>query len=94
MRKITKQITNNFLNEKSCHIGNSSVSCHDGMTWLYLHGNCIAKKKGTELWVTAAGWQTTTTKERLNGLPGVNIYQKNFQWYLNGQKWDGEWTQI
>jgi hypothetical protein len=32
---------------------------------------------------------TTTTKERLNGLNGVNIHQKDFQWYLNGEAWNG-----
>ena len=43
-----------------------------------------------ELWITSAGWQTNTTKERLNGFNGVNIYQKDFQWYLNGEAWNGE----
>ena len=32
---------------------------------------------------------SVTTKERLNGLPNVSIYQRNFQWFLNGKAWDG-----
>lgn len=47
-------------------------------------------KISKNLWITAAGWRTNTTKERLNGLNGVNIYQKDFQWYLNGEAWNGE----
>ena len=43
-----------------------------------------------QLWITSAGWQTNTTKERLNGFNGVNIFQKDFQWYVDGKAWDGE----
>jgi len=32
---------------------------------------------------------SVTTKERLNGLPNVSIYQFNFKWFLNGEEWDG-----
>jgi len=41
------------------------------------------------LFISDGGWQTVTTKERLNGFPNVHIYQKNFQWFLNGEEWDG-----
>ena len=44
--------------------------------------------------ISNAGWQSNTTKERLNGLPNVGIYQKNWQWYLNGNEWNGEWTRV
>ena len=40
------------------------------------------------------GWSSNTTKERLNGLTGVNIWQKDFVWYLNGEEWNGEWIRI
>jgi len=42
-----------------------------------------------DLWINDAGWQTVTTKERLNGFPTVNIQQKDFEWFLNGERWDG-----
>ena len=32
---------------------------------------------------------SVTTKERLNGLQNVSIYQRKFQWFLNGKAWDG-----
>jgi hypothetical protein len=47
-----------------------------------------------DLWINDAGWQTVTTKERLNGFPSVNIVQKNFQWFLNGEAWDGSSIQV
>ena len=74
MRKITKEIVAAFMNHETRRIGNSRT---DGMT-LYLHDNAIAKWDAEgRLWVTNAGWESTTTKERLNGIPGVSIYQKN-----------------
>ena len=32
---------------------------------------------------------SVTTKERLNGLPNVSIYQFIFKWFLNGEEWEG-----
>tara|TARA_R100001594_G_scaffold150302_1_gene210936 strand:- start:560 stop:928 length:369 start_codon:yes stop_codon:yes gene_type:complete len=71
---------------------------------MYLHGNEIARvvvafefgKWNTKLYIRTAGWTTSTTKERLNGLPGVSIYQKDFQWYLNGRPWEDhhKWTAL
>ena len=44
--------------------------------------------------ISNAGWESNTTKERLNGLPGVSIRQKNWSWFLNGEEWDGNWKRI
>lgn len=91
MRKITKEIVSAFMNHETKKIGNSRT---DGMT-LYLHDNAIAKWDAEgRLWVTNAGWWSTTTKERLNGLPGVMLCQKKFTWYLNEEPWNGDWTII
>lgn len=90
MRKITQQITAHFLTCNPANIGNSHT---DGKA-LYLHGNKIAEYRDGQLHITAAGWKTNTTKERLNALPGVSINQKAGQWYLNGEPWDGTWTAI
>jgi hypothetical protein len=35
-----------------------------------------------------------TTKERLNGLTGVEIRQAKKKWFLNGQEWDGSWIKV
>jgi hypothetical protein len=44
--------------------------------------------------ISNAGWASNTTKERLNGLPNVRIHQKNWNWFLNGVEWNGEWTRV
>lgn len=91
MRKITKEIVAAFMKRETKKIGNSRT---DGTT-LFLHDNAIAKWDAEgRLWVTNAGWWSTTTKERLNGLPGVELYQKDFTWYLNGWRWNGQWVRI
>jgi hypothetical protein len=96
MRKITEQSVNAFLNRTEFKKGNMKVeNLDDGWTYLLLHNNCIAilNAKGN-LSITDTGWQTNTTKERLNGLPGVSIVQKNWKWFLNGKEWNGCLTQI
>ena len=61
---------------------------------LYLHGNEIARHVDGGFTITNAGWFSSTTKERLNGLPDVNISQKAGTWFLNGKEWDGTPTFI
>ena len=40
--------------------------------------------------MTICGWNTATTKERLNALPDVSIQQVRGEWFLNGREWDGK----
>ena len=62
---------------------------------LYLHENLIAKIENGRLYITLHGWNTITTRERLNALNGVNLTQRNFEPYLNGEKIDScEWYEI
>lgn len=97
MRQITKEASNSFIYGKNFNKANTKVEVMDnGDTRLYLHGHNIALfqlDKGT-LHVTNCGYFTNTTKERLNGLLGVNICQKKGKWYLNGKEWNGEWTTV
>lgn len=95
MRQITSDSINAFLNRKTFTRQNMKVREMNGKFYLKLHNNIIAvlNPEGT-LQITNAGWQSNTTKERLNGLPNVSIYQKNWVWYLNGKEWDGQLTTI
>jgi hypothetical protein len=61
---------------------------------MYLFGNLIAVNNNGVISVSNAGWESITTKERLNGIPGVNIKQSKGLWYLNGVEWNGKLTKI
>lgn len=92
MRKIIEQAVAAFDDAEPFKSGNTQVEVLPNVTILKLHGNEIAYQYNDPkrtLSITNAGWATKTTKERLNGLDGVHIYQKKGVWYLNGAEWDG-----
>ena len=90
MRQITQQIVNAFQNSRSLRIGNSRTNGES----LWLFDNKIAEIRRDGLWISNAGWKSTTTKERLNGLSGVRIQQVNGNWFLNGREWGGQWVNV
>ena len=95
MRQITADSTRAFNNNQRFKRSNTEVTVRvnyfgEVRTELLLHGNLIAVKEPRGLFINTCGYMTTTTKERLNGLHGVHIKQKNWVWYLNGNEWDGE----
>ena len=90
MRKITREIVDAFQNSRSLTIDNSRTNGES----LWLFGNKIAEIRRDGLWITNAGWNSATTKERLNGLSGVRIFWTGGSLYLNGYEWDGRWTHV
>lgn len=107
MRSVTEKAIEKFTSFNSFRSGNTTVEHKamlrngkfpqgDHFIVLSLHGNEIAAidSKDHSLYITDAGWATNTTKERLNGIPGVSIQQIKGSWYLNGKQWNGEWTKI
>ena len=97
MRQITKESIDAFMNAQSFKKANMEVEVRPQVTILRLHGNAIAYRYNDPektLSITDAGWKSNTTKERLNGLPGVSIHKTNGEWYLNGEKWDGKLVDI
>ena len=91
MRKITQQIIGAFANRKDCKLSKRD-SVRNGS--LCLWGHQIAKFEDGQLMITNAGYFTNTTKDRLKGLNGVSISQKNFEWFLNGKPWNGDWITV
>lgn len=94
MRKITSETVDCFLNYRKLSKGNMTVTVHNYPDFtevaMRLHGNLIAVKNTRgEYYISTAGWKSRTTKERLNGLPSVFIYQKRGKWFLNGKEWNG-----
>ena len=69
--------------------GNTTVVQHRNEMEVFLHGNHIATlcKISMDLRLFDGGWQSVTTKSRLNALldefgGGDRVIQKDFTWYL------------
>ena len=69
--------------------GNTTVVQHRNEMEVFLHGNHIATlcKISMDLRLFDGGWQSNTTKSRLNALldefgGGDRVIQKDFVWYL------------
>lgn len=95
MRKIETQMNQAVANNKSWQSGNTSVSFNEetGESIVRLHGNKIAVIGEDFLQIFDGGWQSVTTKSRLNALidrfcNGVTdgVFQKNYQWFIMDNK--------
>ena len=65
MRKVTRETVEAFVAGHKRTVGNTTT---DG-TVLLLHGNRIAERMPDgSIYATLAGWESPTTRERLNGL--------------------------
>lgn len=95
MRKITREACTAFRVGYAYRNGNTKVienkqgGVSAGDMAMFLHDNRIAYTVGGTLFITLCGWNTNTTRERLNGIDGVHVTTKNGQAYLNGYKWNG-----
>ncbi len=90
MKNITKKIVGAFNSGLAARSGNTKSTGNE----LFLFDNLIARRVNGKIEVRNAGWFSNTTKERLNGVSGVSVCQKNFDWFLNGKKWDGSWIGV
>ena len=88
MRKIETQMIAAINGNKNWSSGNTQVVTNDGVSLVYLHGNKIAMVDDNSLTIFDGGWQTVTTKSRLNALceeyciTGECVFQKDFLWYV------------
>ena len=92
MRKIEREM-NNAVKNKIPWSKNNTLTTFDNTIencFVYLHGNHIATynydKK--ELSLYDGGYQSNTTKSRLNALcyelaTGFGVFQKNWDWYVS-----------
>ena len=89
MRKIEQRMNAAILAKADWKQDNTEVIFHDGVSFVYLHGNCIAQVRENSISLFDGGWQSNTTKSRLNailrvhGIKGESVFQKNFKWFLN-----------
>ena len=94
MRQITKDAIHAFMEGEYFSRSNTEVFCTPTSVSLYLNKNPIARRFRDGSIIISAGWFSNTTKERLNGIPGVSIVQRNYRWFLNDVEWDGDWTKL
>jgi hypothetical protein len=85
MRVTSFKVSTAFLAGKKLKVGNTSTNGNE----YFLHGNRIAWKENGLLYVSLAGWNSATTRERLTALPGVCVRTKDGQPFLNGKEWNG-----
>jgi hypothetical protein len=65
MRVETTKIIRAFMEQKPAKAKRTETCGHS----IYLHGNRIAwRGKEGDIYMTLAGWDTVTTRDRLNGL--------------------------
>ena len=99
MRKIEQQMCEAIQSNKNWASGNTSVITEDTTSKVYLHGNHIATVGDDFMTIFDGGYQSVTTKSRLNALcdefciAGEGVFQKDFAWYvrlfvgaINGKK--------
>ena len=90
MRKIESQMCAAVQSNKNWQSGNTTVHFdpETGVSIVRLHGNKIAQVSDTDMTLFDGGWQTVTTKSRLNALLdefsyGMRVFQKNFEWFVS-----------
>ena len=105
MRKIESQMIAAIKSETDWKSGNTKVVnfFNDGdkcvVSSVFLHGNKIAEITDHDMMIFDGGYQSVTTKSRLNALcdefciAGEGVFQKDFAWYvrkfvgaINGEK--------
>jgi len=91
MRKIETQMNSAIANRENFSKANTQVTIEDRVANVYLHGNLIARVGDTFVQILDGGWQSVTTKSRLNALlsevlPSGGVFQKDFTWYYNSSK--------
>ena len=90
MRKIETQMCAAVQSNSDWQSANTSVHFdpETGVSVVRLHGNKIAEVSDNDMTIFDGGYQSNTTKSRLNALcdefcvAGEGVFQKNFQWYV------------
>ena len=90
MRNIEIQMNNAISDSKNWKLANTEVTFdrESGHSRVYLHGNHIATIGENFVTITDGGYQSNTTKSRLNAIirehcmDGESVYQKRGEWFV------------
>jgi len=98
MRKIERLMNIAIKNSTDWRMSNTEVihtcdNVNPPVSHVYLHGNKIAEVGDDFVRVFDGGWQSNTTKSRLNAIINEfcnaftdGIFQQNFAWYIRDNK--------
>ena len=92
MRKIEQQMNRAIANRTDWSSSNTRVEFNDSTNCssVFLHGHNIATfaPNVKAVKISSCGWQTVTTKSRLNAILsevkyGCSVFQKNWNWFVS-----------
>ena len=99
MRQVEKKMIDAIHDMRDFTSGNTKVVTEGDTSIVYLHGSKIAEVDETSIRLFDGGYQSKTTKSRLNaiisacGNAGECVFQKDFNWFyrkfvgaMNGQQ--------
>ena len=103
MRKIEQQMNRAIVNKNDWANSNTQVNYNSNTNCssIYLHGHliCTFDHNTQAVKLNSCGYQTNTTKSRLNAILdevkyGAKVFQKNFNWFVKynddiANFWDG-----
>lgn len=97
-RKIEQEMNAAVDQRRNWRSGNTEVLVSGPLVEVYLHGNLIARQDSADaqqpaMQFTLAGWNTPTTRSRLNAL-GARVFTKQGQAYAGTKDRpvsDSEW---
>lgn len=67
-------------------VGNNTYAeiLSDGSVGITLHQTCVVRIYEDNTYkLSNGGWQTATTKDRINQYSPYKVYQRNHQWYVH-----------
>ena len=89
MRKIERLMNQAISEGRNWSNANTSVTHTDDVAEVRLHGNLIAEVGDNFIRLFDGGWQSNTTKSRLNailaehGEQGDRVFQHKWEWFVS-----------
>ena len=91
MRKIEREMNAAIRDSRDWKSGNTEVTFDSATneSKVFLHGNHIATVGDDFVQIFDGGWQSNTTKSRLNailqehGIQGECVFQRNWNWFVH-----------
>lgn len=79
-------------NAKRRKVGNNTYAeiLHDNSVGIMLHSTYVVKIHPDNTYtLQTGGWQTVTTKDRINQYSPVRVYQRKYEWFVkvNGKEY-------